>query len=290
MQPLAGHFFAYLLLLHGACAGFGLLCLLVPQARAVAVHLVLVPLFSLLTFARLSPALDLLAPLPILFGSDSAQIGVGSFFFENVCRSYFMASGGFAGYLLGVSINKAAGLGAIETRSVSRVFLRVSIFFWMAFLTLLVSALHPMLADSRSFGRLLRQEAHATAKGEKFCIIGPLLTPVRSFEDIDFWMLAAESVKFELGLPNRVTESSSGSGLGTIRRRHIHLGILVGDKGYHWSFRQRKFVKNHLYFFFNSRNRFAEPQANCPVGHPHRGLDQRARALYRLDKPVLRSR
>jgi len=39
MQLLAGHFFGYLLLLNAVCAGFGLLCLLVRQARAVAVHL-----------------------------------------------------------------------------------------------------------------------------------------------------------------------------------------------------------------------------------------------------------
>jgi hypothetical protein len=61
-------------------------------------------------------------------------------------------------------------------------------------------------------------------------------------------MLVAESVKFELGLPNRVSEAS-GSGLRTPKRRGVHLGLLVGDEEYHWSFRHKKFIENHLYSF-----------------------------------------
>jgi hypothetical protein len=219
-----------------------------------------VPLFSLLTFALLSPALELLASLPILFGSDSIHIGVCSFFFENVCRSYFVALGGFVGYLQGVSINKALKLAVMDTQPVSRIFLQVSMLFWMTFLALLASALYPMFIYSHGFSSLLKQKAYAIAKDEKFCVVGPSLAPVQSFEDIDFWMLVAESVKFKLGLPNRVSEAS---GPGSPKRRGIHLGILVGTRGYHWSFRYEKFIENHYYSFFNSPNKFAEPRADC---------------------------
>lgn len=125
------------------------------------------------------------------------------------------------------------------------------------------------LSYATAFPSILARRAHTVAQGRPYCIVIPGTDPAA----FSGWTVSADQrlQKIhdfqELSLADILARRLSGRTAQFRYTRPIHLGIVVDDKAYHWSFTWEAFVENDSYVDFRrdfNRNPGFPPECAIP--------------------------